>query len=299
MQAKSFYHPEERRLRMDNDSVSPAPGTTWNRRQFMTSLLASGFALAVQPVTAATITTDSKGLTAGEVKVPATDTTVPAYRAMPAKGGPFPIILVVPEIFGVHEHIKDVCRRLAKQRYLAIAPELFFRQGDVSQISEVNEIVSKVVSKVPDAQVLSDLDAAARWAAANSGDAARLGITGFCYGGRITWLYCAHNDKVKAGVAWYGRLTSPVTELQPKHPLDIAKELKAPVLGLYGGKDQGIPLDTVEEMRTRLSGSKSEIVVYPDAPHAFNADYRPSYREDAAKDGWAKMLEWFRRHGVA
>lgn len=283
------------------DALSFAPKTTWNRREFVTSLLASGFALAVQPVSAQTITTDSKGLTAGEVKIPVKDGTIPAYRAMPDKGKPFPIVLVVQEIFGVHEHIKDVCRRLAKQGYLAIAPELFFRQGDVSQLTEVNEIVSKVVSKVPDAQVMSDLDATAAWCAANSGDASRLAITGFCYGGRITWLYCAHNPKVKAGVAWYGRLASPVTDLQPKHPLDIADQLKTPVLGLYGGKDQGIPLESVEKMRAALkrNGSKSEIVVYPDAPHAFNSDYRPSYREDAAKDGWSRMLAWFKRNGVA
>lgn len=286
---------------MHPEALSLALKTTWNRREFVTSLLASGFALAVQPVSAKTITTDSKGLTAGEAKIPVKDGTIPAYRAMPEKGGRFPIVLVVQEIFGVHEHIRDVCRRLAKAGYLAIAPELYFRQGDVSRISEVNEIVSKIVSKVPDAQVMSDLDQAAAWAATHSGDTGKLGITGFCWGGRITWLYCAHNPKVKAGVAWYGRLTSPATELQPEHPLDIAGKLKAPVLGLYGGKDQGIPLEQVEQMRVALkkAGGKSEIVVYPDAPHAFNADYRPSYREDAAKDGWSRMLAWFKQHGVA
>lgn len=286
---------------MHPEALSLALKTTWNRREFVTSLLASGFALAVQPVSAKTITTDSKGLTAGEAKIPVKDGTIPAYRAMPEKGGRFPIVLVVQEIFGVHEHIRDVCRRLAKAGYLAIAPELYFRQGDVSRISEVNEIVSKIVSKVPDAQVMSDLDQAAAWAATHSGDTGKLGITGFCWGGRITWLYCAHNPKVKAGVAWYGRLTSPATELQPEHPLDIAGKLKAPVLGLYGGKDQGIPLEQVEQMRVALkkAGSKSEIVVYPDAPHAFNADYRPSYREDAARDGWSRMLAWFKQHGVA
>ena len=285
---------------MRPEALSLIPKTSWNRREFVTSLLASGFAIAVQPVSAQTITTDGKGLTAGEVKIPVKDGTIPGYRAMPDKGGPFPVVLVVQEIFGVHEHIRDICRRLAKARYLAVAPELFFRQGDVSKISEVNEIVSKVVSKVSDAQVISDLDASEAWAAANSGDASRLAITGFCYGGRITWLYCAHNPKVKAGVAWYGRLTSPATELQPRHPLDIADQLKAPVLGLYGGKDQGIPREQVEQMRAQLkkAGSKSEIVVYPEAPHGFHADYRPSYREDAAKDGWSRMLAWFKRNGV-
>ncbi len=285
---------------MHPDALSLAPKTKWNRREFVTSLLASGFALAVQPVSAQTITTDSKGLTAGEVNIPGKDGALPAYRAMPDKGGPFPAILVVPEVFGVHEHIKDICRRLAKVGYLAIAPELFARQGDVSKLSDVNEIVSKVVSKVPDSQVVSDLDATCEWAAANSGDAAKLGITGFCYGGRITWLYCAQNPKVKAGVAWYGRLSGQTSELTPKHPLDIAAQLKAPVLGLHGGKDQGIPLEQVERMRSALkqTGSKSEIIVYPDAPHAFNSDYRPSYREEAAKDGWARMLAWFKQHGV-
>jgi carboxymethylenebutenolidase len=285
---------------MHPEALSLIPKTSWSRREFVTSLLASGFALAVQPVSAQTITTDGKGLTAGEVKIPVKDGTIPGYRAMPDKGGPFPVVLVVQEIFGVHEHIRDICRRLAKARYLAVAPELFFRQGDVSKISEVNEIVSKVVSKVSDAQVISDLDASEAWAAANSGDASKLAITGFCYGGRITWLYCAHNPKVKAGVAWYGRLTSPATELQPRHPLDIADQLKAPVLGLYGGKDPGIPREQVEQMRAQLkkAGSKSEIVVYPEAPHGFHTDYRPSYREDAAKDGWSRMLAWFKRNGV-
>jgi carboxymethylenebutenolidase len=283
---------------MNSDTLSLAPKAAWSRREFMTTMLASGFALAVQPVSAATISTDDKGLTAGEVKIPVKDGSIPAYRAMPDKGGSFPIVLVVQEIFGVHEHIKDVCRRLAKVGYLAIAPELFVRQGDVSKLSDSNEINSKIVSRVPDAQVMSDLDATAAWAATNSGDAAKLGITGFCYGGRITWLYCVHNPKVDAGVAWYGRLAGQASELTPKHPLDVANDLRTPVLGLYGGKDQGIPLDTVEQMKKAVAGSKSEIIVYPDAPHAFHADYRPSYREKAAKDGWSRMLAWFKQHGV-
>ncbi|OUL29776.1 carboxymethylenebutenolidase [Nostoc sp. RF31YmG] len=271
------------------------------RRNFIaTATLATGFALAVQPVSAKVITTDTKGLVAGEVKIPVQDGEIPAYRAQPATGKNFPIVLVIHEIFGVHEHIQDVARRFAKLGYLAIAPELFIRQGDVSKLSSVNEI-RPVVAKVPDAQVLSDLDATVAWAVNSAkGNVNRLGITGFCWGGRITWLYAAHNPKVKAGVAWYGRLVGDATELTPKHPVDIASTLKVPVLGLYGGKDTGITLDTVEQMRDRLksSSSKSEIIVYPNAPHAFFADYRPSYREKEADDGWKRLQTWFKQHGV-
>ncbi len=271
------------------------------RRNFIaTATLATGFALAVQPVSAKVITTDTKGLVAGEVKIPVQDGEIPAYRAQPATGKNFPIVLVIHEIFGVHEHIQDVARRFAKLGYLAIAPELFIRQGDVSKLSSVNEI-RPVVAKVPDAQVLSDLDATVAWAVnSGKGNVNRLGITGFCWGGRITWLYAAHNPKVKAGVAWYGRLVGDATELTPKHPVDIASTLKVPVLGLYGGKDTGITLDTVEQMRDRLksSSSKSEIIVYPNAPHAFFADYRPSYREKEADDGWKRLQTWFKQHGV-
>jgi carboxymethylenebutenolidase len=255
------------------------------------------------PVRADTVvTTSAEGLAAGEVKIPVADGEIPAYRAMPATGGPFPVVLVVQEIFGVHEHIKDVCRRFAREGYCAIAPEMYARQGDVSQISDYREIFAQVVSKVPDAQVMSDLDAAIAWAAkAGAGDAARVAVTGFCWGGRITWLYAAHNPKLKAGVAWYGRLTGQATELQPKYPLDLVADLRAPVLGLYGGQDQGIPLEDVERMRGALAAARqpSEIVVFPDAPHGFNADYRPSYRAAEAKDAWAQCLAWFRRHGVA
>jgi carboxymethylenebutenolidase len=271
------------------------------RRKFIaTATLATGFALAVQPIYAQVITTDAKGLVAGAVKIPVKDGEIPAYRAMPATGKNFPIVLVIQEIFGVHEHIQDVCRRFAKLGYVAIAPELFVRQGDVSKLSSVDEI-RQVVAKVPDAQVLSDLDATTEWAVKSAqGNAGKLGITGFCWGGRITWLYSAHNPKVKAGVAWYGRLVGDATELTPKHPVDIASTLKVPILGLYGGNDTGIPLDTVEQMRSRLasSSSKSEIIVYPDAPHAFFADYRPSYREKEALDGWQRLQAWFKRHGV-
>ena len=271
------------------------------RREFIaTATLATGFALAVQPVWAKVITTNTKGLLAGAVKIPVTGGEIPAYRAAPLKGQNFPVVLVIQEIFGVHEHIQDVCRRFAKLGYLAIAPELFVRQGDVSKLTSIDEI-RPIVAKVPDAQVLSDLDSTVNWAVKSAkGNAARLGITGFCWGGRITWLYAAHNPKVKAGVAWYGRLVGNATEITPKHPVDIASTLTVPVLGLYGGKDTGIPLDTVEQMRTRLksSSSKSEIIVYPEAPHAFFADYRPSYREKEAVDGWRRLRKWFKQNGL-
>jgi len=272
------------------------------RREMMMTTLAVGFAAATLPVHADTlITTSAEGLEAGEVKIPVADGEIPAYRAMPAKGSAFPVVLVVQEIFGVHEHIKDVCRRFAREGYCAIAPELYARQGDVSKLTDYREIFAQVVSKVPDAQVMSDLDAAVAWAAkTGSGDPARVGVTGFCWGGRITWLYAAHNPKLKAGVAWYGRLTGEASELQPKHAIDVAADLKAPVLGLYGEKDQGIPLEDVEKMRAALAAAKqpSEIVVFPEAPHGFHADYRPSFREAAARDAWVQCLAWFRRNGV-
>jgi len=288
---------------IEQEMMQLEPRSSFTRRDFVMTMLASGFALAVRPIAAqSVITTDTQGLTAGEVKIPVADGSIPAYRAMPAKGGKFPTVVVVQEIFGVHEHIKDVCRRLAKQGYLAVAPELYARQGDVSTMSDIKEILTKVVSKVSDRQVLSDIDATLAWATkSDQGDAGRLGITGFCWGGRIVWLYAAHSPDLKAGVAWYGRLMSEQNERTPRHPLDVAGELKAPVLGLYGGADPGIPLETVERMREaiRAAGGKSEIVVYPDAPHAFHADYRPTYRKEAAEDGWRRMLAWFKEHGVA
>ena len=272
-----------------------------SRRDALLTTLATGFALATHPVAAQTvIVTDTQGLDAGEVQTKAADRAIPAYRAKPAAGGPFPVILVVQEIFGVHEHIKDVCRRLAKRGYFAIAPEMYVRQGDVAGLTNINDIRA-VVAKVPDAQVMSDLDAAVAFAATDGGDVDRLGITGFCWGGRITWLYAAHNPKLKAGVAWYGRLVGDASALTPKQPVDIAADLKAPVLGLYGGADQGIPLDTVDAMRTACvkAGKTCDIVVFEGAPHAFHADYRPSYREAPAKEGWARLLAWFKQHGVA
>ncbi len=268
--------------------------------------LGSTFALSVQPVSAQTmITTPSDGLTAGEVKVKTKDgKEMVAYRAMPASGTGFGTILVVQEIFGVHAHIADLCRRFAKAGYYAIAPELYFRQGEPKGYTEIPKLIAEVVSKVPDAQVMADLDDCVAFAnGEGKADTAKLGITGFCWGGRITWLYAAHNPGLKAGVAWYGRVVGDSTALTPKHPVDLAKDLKAPVLGLYGGADTGIPNDTVDKMRAALkdgsaAAKKSEIHTYPDMPHAFNADYRPSYRKEAAEDGWKRAIAWFKANGV-
>jgi len=285
--------------RSDFDSL--APQVPFTRRGFVASMLASGFAAAVQPVMAQqVITTDTQGLSVGEIVVASNGTKLPAYQARPATGSKFPVVLVVQEIFGVHEHIKDVCRRLAKLGYLAVAPELYYRQGSVADMTNIQEILDKVVSKVPDDQVMVDLDNCVAWARANGGDVSRLAITGFCWGGRIVWLYAAHNPQLKAGVAWYGRLVGAASAQTPKQPTDLAKDLKAPVLGLYGGQDQGIPLDTVDKMREAIkaAGGKSEIHVYPDAPHAFHADYRPSYRKDAAEDGWKRLQAWLKHNGV-
>jgi len=274
----------------------------YSRREFVATSLAAGFALAVRPVAAATIVTDAAGLEAGEIEIPVADGRIPAYRARPKSAKQPAVVLVVQEIFGVHEHIKDVCRRLAKLGYVAVAPELYARQGDVSKLADVQQIVSQVVSKVPDRQVMEDLDATVAWVAkAKEGDTAKLGITGFCWGGRIVWLYAAHSAQLKAGVAWYGRLEGTTDELRPKNPIDVVASLHAPVLGLYGGADEGIPPDSIERMRRALqeAGKPSEIVVYPGAPHGFHADYRPSYREEAARDGWKRLRDWFRKNGVA
>lgn len=286
---------------MKNEIKPPILETQITRRAFVVGSLAAGFALAVTPVSAETITTDSNGLIAGEVRIPVQSGEIPAYRAMPANGGPFPTVLVVQEIFGVHEHIKDICRRLAKLGYFAVAPALYAREGDVSKLSDIQEIM-KVVAKVPDNQVAADLDATVAWAkSTGKADTTKLGITGFCWGGRQVWLYAAHNPSVKAGVAWYGPLQIPTNELRPHNAIDLAKEINVPVLGLYGGADAGISVAQIEQMRAALkaAGKPSEIVVYPDTPHGFNADYRPSYRPEAAKDGWKRMRDWFAAHGVA
>jgi len=280
---------------------SLTPVTDFSRRGFVVTSLTAGFALAVQPVSAETITTDSEGLTAGEVKIPVKDGEIPAYRAMPAKGGPFPTVVVIQEIFGVHEHIKDLCRRLAHSGYFAVAPALYARQGDVLQMTDVREIISKVVSKVPDAEVASDLDATVAWAhKQKQANTRKLAVTGFCWGGRQTWLYAIHNPHVKAAVAWYGPVAGNTDELHPKRVMDLLPELKVPLLGLYGAADEGIAVADVEKVRDEAKRlhKQVEIRIYPDTPHGFNADYRPSYRPDAAKDGWKRMLAWFKSHGA-
>ncbi len=280
----------------------------WSRRDFMSGSIAAGFALAAQPISAQTvITTDTFDLDHGMAQVPTDKGNIPAYYAMPSRmsnpgrWSSMPIVLVVQEIFGVHEHIKDVARRFAKAGYLAVAPELYHRQGDVSQLKDNKEIFAKVVSKVPDWQVMRDLDASVRWAELQGGSRYKLGITGFCWGGRITWLYAAHNDYVKAGVAWYGRLVGDKNAMNPYNPIDVVSNIKAPVLGLYGGADAGIPNNTVDQMNAALkkAGNPSMIHTYPDTPHAFHADYRPSYRRNEAYDGWNRTLAWFKKYGVS
>ncbi|HUL66498.1 MAG TPA: dienelactone hydrolase family protein [Burkholderiaceae bacterium] len=269
-----------------------------DRRGFVKTALSAGFAAAVSPVVAQTmITTDTQGLTAGEVRIAAKGGEMPGYRAVPAGKKGLATVLVVQEIFGVHEHIKDMCRRFAKAGFLAVAPELYARQGDPAKYTDMSKLISELVSKVSDAQVVDDLDSTAAWAAKNGGDPAKLGVTGFCWGGRIVWIYAAHNPKLKGGVAWYGA-TARASAAGDKSALDVVARIKAPVLGLYGAADQGIPVDTVEKMRDALKAAgndKCEFVIYPDTPHGFNADYRPSYRKGAAEDGWSRCVAWFRR----
>ena len=286
--------------RAEYDSL--VPPLHLNRRGFLFTSLAVGFAAAAGPVSAqSAVKTNVEGLQAGEVRIPVEGGTIPAYRAAPDGKTGVPVILVIQEIFGVHEYIQDVCRRLAKEGYMAIAPEMFVRQGDPTRYTEIPRLLSEVVNKVPDEQVMKDLDAAVAWAGQNGGNVNRLGITGFCWGGRVVWLYAAHNPRLKAGVAWYGRLAGDADELRPRHPVDVAADINAPILGLYGEEDSGIPLNTVDKMKVALAqGSEaaknSEFIIFPDAPHAFHADYRPSYREDAAKEGWKKTLAWFQKH---
>jgi len=282
-------------LRTELDAVPPASAPRGT---------GIGFAAAAGPVAAHAISTDARGLVAGEITIAAAGFALPAYRAAPEGDGPFPVILVVSEIFGVHAHIADVARRFAKLGYLAVAPELFVRHGDTKATSDINTLFATIISKVPDAQVMGDLDACAAWAAANHGDVRRLGVTGFCWGGRATWLYAAHSTAVKAGVAWYGRLVGAKTDLQPEYPVDVAARLHAPVLGLYGGADAGIPSESVEQMKAALANGseaarRSGFHVYPGAQHAFHADYRPSYDRAAAEDGWQRCVGWLRGHGVA
>ena len=275
-----------------------------SRRTALKVALGVGYAASAMPIMAQTaIKTSSDGLKTGEITYEVNGFKVPAYYAMPEGKTNCPVVLVVQEIFGVHEYIADTCRRFAKAGYLAIASELYARQGDPTKYGEISKLIAEVVNKVPDAQVIADLDGAVKWASANGGDASKVAVTGFCWGGRITWLYAAQGP-VKAGVAWYGRLVGASTELTPKNPIDLAANLRAPVLGLYGEKDGGIPLDTVENMKAALAtgnaaSKASQFVVYPDAPHAFHADYRPSFRKEAAQDGFKRCLEWFKANGVA
>ena len=287
---------------MESHVRSLFPRVKFSRRGFVATSITAGFTMAAGPLVAETIIhTDTKGLTAGDIQIPAPDGTIGGYRAMPASGGPLPVILVVMEVFGLHEHIKDICRRLAKLGYLAVAADLYARQGDLLKQTSIQGIMGIVRSK-PDKQLMSDLDATVAWAkASGKADIAKLGITGFCWGGRTVWLYAAHSTALKAGVAWYGILAGQHTAELTSFPIDIVPELKAPILGLYGGADQGMPPELIEKMRAEIKAAHKpdEIVVYPGAPHGFNADYRPSYRPEAAKDGWKRMQAWFKQHGVA
>ena len=285
----------------DTTAELPAPLDNAGRRDFVRASLGSRFAAAVLPVVAQTqVNTDAAGLTVGEVTIKVGDFNMPAYRAMPSGKNKLPVVLVVSEIFGVHEHIADVARRFARQGYLAIAPELFDRQGDPGSYGEIGKLIAEVVNQARDAQVMADLDACVAWANANGGDGAKLGITGFCWGGRVVWMYAAHNPALTAGVAWYGPVARAYAA-GDRSPIEVAPRIKAPMLGLYGGADAGIPNDTLDTMRAALKASgntRSEIVIYPDTPHAFHADYRPSYRKEAADDGWRRCLAWFASHGV-
>ncbi len=275
------------------------------RAVLKTTAIGVGYATTTGAAIAQTaIKTSSEGLTVGEVMIDVAGFKVPAYVARPAGKANLPVVLVIQEIFGVHEYIADTARRFAKAGYLAIAPELYARQGDPTKYNAIADLIREVVSKVPDAQVMADLDGVTAWAGKNGGDANKVAITGFCWGGRITWLYAAHSKNVKAGVAWYGRLVGQPSELSPKNPIDLVSSINGPVLGLYGGADTGIPLDTVEKMKVALkdgsaAAKKSEFVVYDGAPHAFHADYRPSFRAEPAADGWKRCVDWFKANGVA
>lgn len=298
-----------RTLPFEQDIRSLAPGHSTEagptRRTALKAALGVGYAASTLPIMAqSAISTPADGLTVGEVMIEVAGHPVPVYRAAPAGKTGLPVVLVLSEIFGVHEYIADTARRFARAGYLALAPELFDRQGDAQSYGEMARLIAEVISKVPDAQVAGDLDACIEWAGRNGGDVNKVGVTGFCWGGRQTWLYAAHQPRIKAGVAWYGRLVGQTNPLQPRHPVDIAKTLNGPVLGLYGGADEGIPLSTVEQMKAQLAqgnaaSKASTFVVYPDAPHAFHADYRPSFRKEAAEDAWTRCLAWFKQHGVA
>jgi carboxymethylenebutenolidase len=272
-----------------------------SRREFVQTSLGTGFALAVLPITSWAFTTPDSGLVTGTVTIPTKGGKMKAYRAMPRGKGPFPTVLVVHEIFGVHAYIQDVCRRLALQGYMAISPDLYFRRGDATKLKDIQEIISSIVSQTPTEQVISDLDATVAWVKKEKkGNLDKMAITGFCWGGRITWMYAAHNPSLKAAIAWYGPLAGESSPTTPKHPIDVAGDLKVPVLGLYAGKDERISQADVEKMRTALKtgASKSEIIVFPEADHGFHADYRPSYNEAAAKEGWEKLVQWLKQNGI-
>jgi carboxymethylenebutenolidase len=305
MAAKEIITDTQALLNVSDLGASASVGIS--RRLALQSAIGVGYAAAAAPLVAQTaIKTSSNGLTAGEVVIDVAGFKMNAYRAAPAGKTNLPTVLVISEIFGVHEYIADTCRRLANAGYLAIAPELYQRQGEPASYNNMADLMREVVNKVPDSQVMADLDACTAWAAKNGGDAQRVAITGFCWGGRITWLYAAHSKAIKAGVAWYGRLVGAASQLQPKHPAELAGQLNGAVLGLYGAADTGIPLGTVETMKTALteagttnaSAKASTFVVYPDTPHAFHADYRASYRKEPAEDGWKRMLAWFKTNGV-
>ncbi|HSZ88027.1 MAG TPA: dienelactone hydrolase family protein [Acetobacteraceae bacterium] len=270
------------------------------RRGFVMTSLMTGFTLATTVVEAQAIHTDTSGLDAGEVQIPVKDGHLPAYYARPAEGTNFPTILVNEEIFGVNAYIQDVCRRFAKLGYLAVAPEIYARIADISKMTDIPQVFREVISKKPDAELFSDLDATLAWAAQNKGSATAIGETGFCRGGRNTWLYATHNPNLKAAVAWYGPIKGPTSEIQPKVVLDLADQLKCPLLGLYGAQDTSISVADVHEAeaKAKSAGKTVEIVIYPDAPHGFHADYRPSYRQADAEDGWKRALAWFKRYGV-
>jgi carboxymethylenebutenolidase len=277
-----------------------SPGLS--RRGFAKTALTAGFALAVQPVAAGAITTSADGLVAGEVKIPARDGDMPGYRAAPAGVTSPPVILVVHEIFGVHEWIKDICRRFAKAGYMAIAPDLFARAGDATKYTDIQKLIDEIVFKDSDDSVMQDLDSTAAWAAAQGGNPDKLGVTGFCYGGRTTWLYTAHNPKIKAGVAWYGGLVKRGRDPRDLQPINVADKIKGRVIGLYAQDDAGIPLDTVEAMKKALKDAgdtQSDILIYNGAKHGFLADYRPAFNPAAARAAWGKCLEWFKARGVA
>jgi carboxymethylenebutenolidase len=301
-----------RKFALNNDLMNDAQAllggrvdaSDTTRRVALKAAFGAAYAAAALPIMAQTaIETPATGLVSGEVTIDVNGVKMPAYRSAPAGKTGLPVVLVISEIFGVHAYIADVTRRLAQAGYLAIAPSLFVRQGDASAYSEIAKLQAELISKVPDAQVMGDLDATVAWAAANGGDTRKLAITGFCWGGRITWLYAAHQPQLKAGVAWYGRLQGAASVLTPRHPMDLVGQQHAPVLGLYGAADTGIPLESVDRMKAALAqgspaAKTSQFVVYPDAPHAFHADYRPSYRQGAAEDGWQRLLAWLHSHGV-